>query len=275
MQKTEDGAVCALPKVEDRPVSRLLDLSGRKAVVTGGAAGIGYAIAGRLAEAGASVLLSDLNPAALQAAASGLAQRGYSIESKVADIGREADVVSLFEWAAGSFGGVDILVNNAGVYPSVKVLEMSAEQWRDVQRINLEGSFLCSREAGRQMVRQARGGVIINIASMAAFKPCFPGLAHYGASKGGVVALTRSLALELAPHQIRAVSVAPGGIWTQGTRPDTKIAEEGVKAVSASIPLGNFGHPDDIARTVLFLASDAAAYITGTTISIDGGAMLV
>lgn len=170
-------------------------------------------------------------------------------------------------------------MNNAGIYPVASLLDMSIEQWRIVHRINLEGAFLCTREAGRIMVRQGWGGAIINISSMAALKPCFGGLAHYGSSKGGVVNLTRSAALELAPHRIRAVAVVPGGILTEGVRANMTKTEgnvdDSLHAIGATIPLGGFGHPDDIARTVLFLVSDAADYITGTTIVVDGGAMLV
>ncbi|ABB32463.1 oxidoreductase, short-chain dehydrogenase/reductase family [Geobacter metallireducens GS-15] len=264
-------------KIEDKPVSGLLDLSGKRAVVTGAAAGIGYAIAKRLAEAGATVLITDINREAIEEAEHRLSSMKCKVKSLVSDAGREADIKSLFSYVADSFGGVDILVNNAGIYPATKILDMSLEQWREVIRINLESAFLCSQEAGRIMVRQGTGGVIVNISSMAALKPCFPGLAHYGASKGGVVNLTRSTALELAPHKIRAVAVVPGGILTGGVRSNLKQSEEkdSLQSIGATIPLGGFGQPDDIARTVLFLASDSAAYITGTTILVDGGAMLV
>jgi len=259
------------------PNSRLFDLSGRNAIVTGAAAGIGLAIARRLAEAGANVLLSDVRDEPLEQARLDLAAGGRPVHARVADIGREGDIVSLLACAAERLGGVDILVNNAGIYPKARLLEMTTEQWRRVQRINLEGAFLCSREAGRQMVAQGRGGVIVNVASMTALKPCHAGLGHYAASKGGVINLTRSLALELAPHRIRAVAVAPGGIWTEGTQAEVGqlSPEELARNVLNTIPLGDFGDPDDIARAVVFLASSAAAYITGTTLLVDGGAMLV
>lgn len=259
--------------IAQRPVSRLLDLSGRRAVVTGAAAGIGLAIASRLAEAGAVVLMSDLNPTSLEGATRQLSEKGYRVESAVADIGREADIVSLFKAAADKLGGVEILVNNAGIYPQAKILKMTTDQWRDVMRINLDGVFLCSREAGRQMVRQGRG-VIVNITSMGAFKPCYVGLAHYESSKGAILNLTRSTALELAPYGIRAVAVAPGGIWTEGTPAAREGEKNRYEAACAKIPCGDFGQPDDIARAVLFLASDAAAYITGTTLMVDGGMLL-
>jgi NAD(P)-dependent dehydrogenase (short-subunit alcohol dehydrogenase family) len=148
-----------------------------------------------------------------------------------------------------------------------------------VLAVNLRGVFLCGRAAARQMVAHGRGGVIVNIASMDAVHPTWRGLAHYGASKGGVVAFTQALALELAPHAIRVVAVAPGNIATEGVRrmqpdlPADEIAR--MTAVGAErLPLGREGTPDDVARVVLFLASDLAAYVTGTTVLVDGGYLL-
>lgn len=267
-----------MEKIEDRPVSSLLELSGRKAIVTGAAAGIGYAIAKRLAQAGADVLLVDINRAPLDKAVQGLVEQGLKAEARVSDTGSEEDIKALFRYA-DSIGGVDILVNNAGIFPVANVVDMPLQQLRNVLRINLEGVFLCCREAGRRMVAQGRGGVIVNISSMGALKPSFVGLSHYEASKGGVINLTRSMALELAPQKIRVVAVAPGGIMTEGVRANFEKAgdsnvDDMLKNLTSKIPIGAFGHPDDIARIVLFLASDAAAYITGSTVLVDGGAML-
>lgn len=268
-----------MENIEDRPVSALLDLTGKKAIVTGAAAGIGYAIAKRVAEAGAAVIISDINQKAIETAEKTLSQKGYNIKSVAMDVGSEEDITNLFRFASNNFGGVDILVNNAGIFPVANVVDMPSKELRKVLRVNLEGVFMCCREAGRLMVAQGRGGVVVNISSMGALKPSFVGMAHYEASKGGVINLTRSMALELAPYQIRVIAVAPGGIMTEGVRAnfeksDGANTDELLKNLAAKIPLGAFGHPDDIARVVLFLASDASAYITGTTILVDGGAML-
>lgn len=263
----------------DQPIAELFNLAGRKAVVTGAAVGIGFAIAKRLAEAGATVLITDINQEGAEKAAQQLTAQGYEVQARVADAGRESDLVALFEYVEKALGGIDILVNNAGIYPVAGILEMSTEQWRDVLRINLEGAFICTREAGRLMVRQGRGGAIVNFSSMTGFKPCLPGLAHYGASKGAAINLTRSTALELAPHRIRANAVAPGVILTEGMKANLKQTggdiDELLNNLGSSVPLGAFADPDEIAKAVLFLVSDAAAYVTGTTLTVDGGAMLV
>jgi 2-dehydro-3-deoxy-D-gluconate 5-dehydrogenase len=268
-----------MEKIEDMPVADLLDLSGKKAIVTGAASGIGYAVAKRLAEAGADVIISDINQTAIEKAEKKLSNPGYTIKALKVDVGSEEEIENLFRFASESFGGVDILVNNAGIFPVSNVIDMPFKELRKVFSVNLEGVFMCCREAGRLMVEQGRGGVVVNISSMGAFKPSFVGMAHYEASKGGVINLTRSMALELAPYKIRVVAVAPGGIMTEGVRSnfdknDGMNTDELLKNLTSKIPLGAFGHPDDIARVALFLSSDAAAYITGTTILVDGGAML-
>jgi len=268
-----------MPNHAERSMVDLLNLSGRTAVVTGAAAGLGRAIARRLAMAGATVVITDINQPALEAAERQLSELGGQVLARVADAGREEDLIELFREIGAGPAGIDILVNNAGIYPVAGILEMSAEQWREVLRVNLESAFICTREAGRLMVAQGRGGAIVNLSSMTGFKPCLPGLAHYGASKGAVVNLTRSTALELAPHKIRANAVAPGMILTEGMKANLAPAEgdldELLKSLGSSVPLGAFADPDEIAKAVLFLVSDAAAYITGTTLTIDGGAMLL
>lgn len=267
-------------KIEDRPVSSLLDLSGRKAIVTGGAMGLGFGVAKRLAEAGADVLISDINEAALDKAVERMSGKGYQVETRVVDSSREQDNVELFEYARNHFGGVDILVNNAGVYPVSSVVDMSLEELRRVLSTNVESTFIATREAGRMMIDQKRGGVIVNLSSLEGLRVSFPGMSHYGASKAAIIGQTRHAALELGPHKIRVVAIAPGGIMTEGVKAnidnvDGADVDEFLKEMAANIPLGSFGHPDDIARVVLFLVSDAASYITGTTVLIDGGAMLV
>jgi 2-deoxy-D-gluconate 3-dehydrogenase len=174
-------------------------------------------------------------------------------------------------------GTLDVLVNNAGIYPFAPVLGMTEADWDKVIDVNLKGTFLCAQAAAKQMVAQGTGGVIVNIASIDAYHPSSVGLAHYDASKGGVVMFTRNLALELGPHGIRVMAIAPGGIATEGTRanmvPGVDI-EALMKGFLARIPLGRMGVPDDIGRVALFLASDAAAYMTGSTVFVDGGVLL-
>lgn len=268
-----------MTKIEEKPVSDLLNLSGKSAIVTGGAMGLGYAIARRLAEAGAQVLMTDVDLEALEKAAKVLSDKGHKVKAQKANVGVEKEIESMVKSAVENFGGVDILVNNAGIYPVSAVIDMSAKEWDEVLDVNLKGTFLCCREAGRQMVAQNRGGVIINVSSMDAIRPSMIGLAHYDASKGGMHSFTRSLALELGPNNIRVISIAPGAIWTEGTRVNA-LKSGGVvdleaffKAIEAKIPLGYMGHSDDIARVVLFLASESSSYITGTTIVVDGGAL--
>jgi 2-deoxy-D-gluconate 3-dehydrogenase len=265
-----------LPLHDDTSLSSLLDLKGRVAIVTGGAMGIGAAIARRLHEVGAAVVIADRDGAAAAETATRL---GLGTAAIVADVSDEADAERLVAETVSTYGSVDILINNAGIYPMTPVLGMKTAEWDRVLAVNLRSVFLCARAAGRRMVAQKRGGVIVNIASMDAFHPTWRGLAHYDASKGGVVAFTRALALELAPHTIRVVAVAPGNIATEGVArlqpnlPADEIAK--MAAVGTErLPLGREGTPDDVARVVLFLASDLAAYITGTTILVDGGYLL-
>jgi 2-deoxy-D-gluconate 3-dehydrogenase len=188
-----------------------------------------------------------------------------------------SDVERMVRAAVGAYGALDIWVNNAGIYPPRPVLEMSEAEWDRVVDVNLRGTFLCSQAAARQMVAQGKGGVILNIASIDAVHPSMVGLAHYDASKGGMLSFTRNLALELAPHNIRVLAIAPGGITTEGTRAGLGPgvdAEQVLKASEARIPLRRMGVPDDIGRVALFLASDAAAYMTGTMVFVDGGVLL-
>ncbi len=201
-----------------KSLTQLLDLSGKSAVVTGGAMGIGFGIARRLAEAGALVTIADINPDAAEISANRLCDEGWVAQAVDGNVSSPADVRRMVEAAVKTHGGLDIWVNNAGIYPMGPILEMSEEVWDRVLGINLKGTFLCSQAAGKQMVAQGRGGVIINVASIDAIHPSFVGLGAYDASKGGMLMFTKSLALELAPHGIRVMAIAPGGVNTEGTR---------------------------------------------------------
>lgn len=253
------------------------DLTGKNAVVTGGAMGIGLGIAERLAEAGAKVLIADLDEEAAKESAKKV--KGAAVQADVSNPeAGEAIVAKCVE----VFGSIDILVNNAGVYPQVPMLQMTPELFDKVYQINLRGLAFCSKAAGAKMIEQAKGGKIINIASIDAFHPSMVGLAAYDASKGGVVMFTKNFALEMAPYKIRVNAIAPGGIQTPGTTKPLEgsgLTDEQMKEVmaafTAKIPLGRMGMPDDIGKVAVFLASSAADYMTGETVIVDGGVLLM
>jgi 2-dehydro-3-deoxy-D-gluconate 5-dehydrogenase len=267
-------------------LEQLFDLTRKSAVVTGAAMGIGFGIARRLAEAGAYVTIADVNAEAAVTSANSLADKGWTAQAIQVDVRSASDIQRSLEKVVAVHGGLDIWVNNAGVYPVSPILELSEEVWERVLGINLKGTFLGSQAAARQMVKQGRGGVIINIASIDAVHPSFVGLGHYDASKGGMVMFTKSLALELGPHNIRVMAIAPGGINTEGVRGDSSptngsnasgqsaATSAAAAAMLPRVPLGRMGEPDDIARVALFLASDAAAYMTGSVVFVDGGYLL-
>lgn len=241
-----------------------MDLSGKAAIVTGGAMGIGYAIASRLAEAGAKVLIADKDAAAAEAAAAKLG--GIACACDVSD---EAQVEAMVAKAVQEFGGVDILVNNAGIYPFVPVLKATKEDFEKIIHVNLKGAFFASKAAAKQMVAQGRGGTIINMSSIDAVHPTAVGLALYDASKGGLLSFTKNLALELAPHQIRVNAIAPGVIATPGTD-----MGKSADALLSKIPMGRLGDADDIGKVALFLASGLSSYMTGSQVVADGGILL-
>jgi 2-deoxy-D-gluconate 3-dehydrogenase len=253
-------------------LAELLDLTGRTAIVTGGAMGIGDGIARRLHEAGANLLIADLDQAAAQSTAADLlAGRPDSALAVRSDVSDQQSVQQMVQAAVESFGGVDILVNNAGIYPMVPLADLDAATFRRVLDVNLTGLFLCTKAASTQMIARGRGGRIVNVTSIDALHPSMVGLAHYDASKHGAWGFTKNVALELAPHRIWVNAVAPGGIKTPGTG---ETDAESMKAFEAMIPMGHMGEPDDIGRAVLFLASELSSYMTGSQIVVDGGRLL-
>lgn len=254
------------------PLTELLDLTGRTAVVTGGAMGIGLGIARRLHEAGANVLIADLDEAAAQGAAADLvAARPDSARAIRSDVSDEESVRQMVGAAVESFGGIDILVNNAGIFPMVPLADLDAATFRRVLDVNLTGLFLCTKAVSARMIEQGRGGRIVNITSIDALHPSMVGLSHYDASKHGAWGFTKNVALDLAPHGIWVNAVAPGGIKTPGTG---EMDEANMKAFEAMIPMGRMGEPDDIGRAVLFLAGELSSYMTGSQIVVDGGRLL-
>jgi len=249
----------------------LIDLSGRTAIVTGAAMGIGRAIAQRLHEAGANVVVADIDVEGAQHTTLALQSvRRDSALSARTDVSDPADVESLVQRAVGAFGSVEILVNNAGIFPIAPLAQLDLETFRRVIDVNLTGLFMCTQAVSERMIEQGGGGRIINITSIDALHPSMIGLAHYDASKHGAWGFTKNAALELAQHSIWVNAIAPGGVLTPGVGD----LGDATKAFEAVIPMRRMGEPDDIARVALFLASDLASYITGTQIVVDGGRLL-
>lgn len=245
-------------------------LSGRVAIVTGagrGGRGIGRGIAVALASAGADIVITArTNVADAEAVAAECTALGVRATAVVADISDETSVEALFKTATESFGRVDILVNNAGITRDTLILRMSTDQWDSVIDANLKGAFLCSRAASKIMLRQ-KSGRIVNIASVNGLRGS-AGQTNYSASKAGLIGFSRSLAKELASRGITVNVVAPGFIDTQMTDAFEGDARE---QLLKTIPLGRFGQSEDVGAAVAFLASDAASYITGQVLTVDGG----
>lgn len=261
-----------------KQLQELLNLSGKAAVVTGGAKGIGQGIVYRLAEAGAKVLVADMDEETAQKTAQELADKGWVAASIKIDVSSEDDVKRMIAVCREKFGSVDILVNNAGIYPPAPVAQMTADQFEKVMHVNLRSVFLATKYAAEVMKPQG-GGRIINITSIDALHPSMIGLAHYDASKHGVWGFTKNSALELAENKIWVNAVAPGGITTPGVAAMTQGASAeqmaaSTKAFMAKIPMHRMGEPDEIGMVVLFLASDMSSYMTGSQIVVDGGALL-
>ena len=261
------------------PLSELIDLSSKRAIVTGGATGIGHAISYRLAEAGAHVTIADINSEESEKVSADLDRLGYTVIFIQCDISNEENVKNMVKKAADKMGGIDILVNNAGIYPKIPFSQMTRDEFEKVMAVNVTGTFLCSRESSNVMIAQDQGGCIINIASIDSVHPSSEGLAAYDASKGSVLTLTKSMALELGKHDIRVNAIAPGGILTEGLASNLKgmSAADGkkqLKSFMSRMKLGRMGNPDDIGRVALFLASDLASYITGSLIIVDGGFLI-
>jgi NAD(P)-dependent dehydrogenase (short-subunit alcohol dehydrogenase family) len=266
--------------VSDKSISELVSLAGRTAVITGAARGIGAAIAKRLAEAGASVLIGDVDEKGAEEAAESLRASGHRALGMQCHAHDKASVTGLADRAVAEFGAIDIWVNNAGVYPSVRLLDMTEAQWDAVLDVNLKGAFLGAQQAAASMISAGRGGVIVNMSSTTGFRAPGPGIAHYVSSKHGVVGLTKALAVELGPHGIRVLAVAPTYIDTPGTaagRQAHMAAGRGdiIEQMAATKPLRRVGVPDDVARVVLFCASDLSMLMTGSTLQVDAGDLSV
>jgi 2-deoxy-D-gluconate 3-dehydrogenase len=266
------GVTTTIATPHTTPLAELIDLTGRTAIVTGGAMGIGLGIARRLHEAGASILVADLDLAAGEHETEALcALRADSALAVRSDVSDPESVQGMVGAAVERFGGVDILVNNAGIFPMLPLRDLDIETFRRVIDVNLIGLFLCTKAVSAYMIARGKGGRIINITSIDALHPSMVGLAHYDASKHGAWGFTKNVALELAPHNISVNAIAPGGIRTPGTGDMDEAALAGFEAM---IPMRRMGDPDDIGRAALFLASELSSYMTGAQIVVDGGRLL-
>lgn len=244
-------------------------LSGKTAIVTGASRGIGAAIAQRLCEAGANVVLCSRSADAVGEVANTLQGKGHSVHAMAADISQKTDVETLIEEATAQFSQIDILVNNAGITRDTLLMRLKDEDWNAVLQTNLTGTMYCTRAVLRPMIRQ-KSGRIINISSVVGLAGN-AGQANYAAAKAGIIGFTKATAKEVGARGITVNAIAPGFITTDMT---AQISEQNQKQLLGLIPLRGFGHPEDVADAVCFLASDAARYITGQTLQVDGGMVM-
>ncbi|EQB17297.1 SDR family NAD(P)-dependent oxidoreductase [Sphingobium lactosutens] len=250
----------------------MIDLSGKVALVTGAASagGLGFAGASIMAAQGASLFLTDLDGAAVEARAAELRAAGHKAAAMTQDVTDEAQWDSVRDAVLAEFGKIDILVNNAGIAVLRHMNEITAAEWHRQISVNLDSVFLGTRMAMAQMRAQGQGGSIINLSSVAGLFG-LPGCGAYGASKGGVRLFTKSVALEVAAENIRINSIHPGMIWTDMQKVAIADNKDVYDQLVAAIPMRKLGEPKDIGNMVAFLASDEAAYITGAEFVVDGG----
>lgn len=253
----------------------MTDLKNKIAIITGARRGMGRTHALALAEAGAKIVVSDISKEDCEKVVKEIKKnKGEAIAVKC-DISKKAEVDKMVQETVKKWGKVDILVNNAGICQFKPFLTLSEKDWDTTIDINLKGYFLCAQACAKEMVKQ-KSGVIVNIASIAMGQVgCgFATLAHYSATKGGIVGMTETLAQELAPHNIRVNTVSPGAIETPMVD-QLKQDKKALQAMLARIPLHRMGKPEEVSNLVLFLASDDSSYMTGSTIVVDGGWLTV
>jgi 3-oxoacyl-[acyl-carrier protein] reductase len=249
----------------------MITLKDKVAVITGASRGIGRATALLFAEAGCNLLVNyHTDEKAAQEVVSAAEKSGVTAQGFQAHVSKKKEVDRMMDYAMSRFGKIDILVNNAGIWKYAAIEKMTEEQLKETLDLNLNGVFYASTAAARHMIRQ-KSGNIINISSTAGQRG-EPFHSHYAASKGAVISLTKSLAVELAPHNIRVNCVAPG--WVDTDMSHESLAGEEGEAILEKIPLGRAGTPEEIAGSVLFLASDLSTFITGEIVNVNGGAVL-
>ena len=245
-------------------------LQGKTAVVTGAGTGIGQAIALAFAKEGASVVVDYVgNDSVAEETLNKISALGGKFLGVEADVSNLDQVNRLFQQTLTAFGRLDILVNNAGIEKKIAFVDYPLDEWQKIVAVNLTGTFLCSQAAARQMIAQGGGGRIINISSIHE-DLAFPMNAPYSATKGGIRMLMRTIAVELAPHQITVNNIGPGAIFTpidQDVENDAKLNDQ----ILTEIPMGRWGKPEEVAQLAVYLASEDAAYVTGSTHFIDGG----
>ncbi len=251
-------------------MSTQFDLNGKVALITGASSGIGRATARALAASGASVAINfHRNEAGAEATRSEILNAGGKAIAVQADVTQAADVQSLVKQTADEFGPIDILINNAGsLIERLKILELTEERWDEVIDLNLKSAFLCSQAVTGSMVSK-KSGAIVNVSSIAGRNGGALGSIHYSTAKGGIITFTKGLAKELAPHGVRVNAVSPGVIATPYH--EQFSSAEMMKAYVGMIPLGRIGQPEEVASVICFLASDAASFLVGETIEINGG----
>jgi glucose 1-dehydrogenase len=247
-----------------------MQLQDKVSIVTGAGTGIGQAIAIAFAKAGASVVVDYVGKSSVSAdTVNKIRAMNGNVLGVDADISRPDDVNNLIQKAVAAFGKLDIFVNNAGIEKKFAFVDYPLEEWQKIIAVNLTGPFLCCQEAAKQMIHQGNGGRIINISSIHEDLP-MPTNAPYCASKGGLRMLMRTIAVELAPHQITVNNIGPGAIYTPIDKDVETDAQLGDR-ILAEIPMGRWGKPEEVAELAVYLASAAAAYVTGSTYFIDGG----
>ncbi|MBX0296135.1 3-oxoacyl-ACP reductase FabG [Haloarcula nitratireducens] len=237
-------------------------------VITGAARGIGRGIAETFADNGARVVLVDVDEKAVQRAADEIDDE--SVEAHAGDVTELEEMEAIAEAAAERYGGIDIVCANAGIYPSASLEEMTEADWDRVQNVNLKGTFLTVKACLPYLKDQDSGRVLLT-SSITGPMTGYPGWSHYGATKAGMLGFMRTAALELAQHDITVNAVLPGNIRTESL---DELGEEYIERMTASVPLGTLGDPEDIAHALVFLASERAKFITGQTLVVDGGQTL-
>jgi len=249
----------------------MFNLQGKIALVTGARRGMGRSHAQALAKQGAKVIITDVDLAECEIAADGLRADGAEVSCYKLDVSNKVDVDKVFDQVIAKYGRLDILINNAGIYEPKPFLELSEAEWERTININLKGQFLCAQRAAKEMAKN-KWGRIINIASVASGQVGvgIAGGAHYTASKGGVIGMTETLAIELAPLGINVNIIAPGAIDTPMMQM-SEMSKEELGAFTARIPMHRVGRSEEVSAAVVFLASDEASYVTGSTMYVDGG----